>query len=148
MPSTVHAARSPRVFDLLALAAAFALAGAAVPSRAETPAELQARYAQAAKAENPSYAGPSAERGQRFFATTHGRDWSCASCHTSNPMQPGRHATTQKAIEPLAPAANANRFTRPEKVEKWFTRNCKDVLDRTCTAQEKADVIAYLTSLH
>lgn len=148
MPSTARAGRGPRVFDLLTLAAVFALAGAAVPSRAETPAELQARYARAARGENAAYTGPSAERGQRFFAATHGRDWSCASCHTSNPMQPGRHATTQKAIEPLAPAANANRFTRPEKVEKWFTRNCKDVLGRPCTAQEKADVMAYLNSLH
>jgi hypothetical protein len=29
-------------------------------------------------------------------------------------------------------------------VEKWFRRNCNDVLGRTCTPSEKADVMAYL----
>ena len=39
------------------------------------------------------------------------------------------------------------RFTRPDKVEKWFRRNCNDVLGRACTASEKGDVLAYLMSL-
>jgi hypothetical protein len=29
-------------------------------------------------------------------------------------------------------------------VEKWFKRNCNDVLARACTPAEKADVLAYL----
>ena len=33
------------------------------------------------------------------------------------------------------------------KVEKWFRRNCKDVLARECTAAEKADVLAWLMTL-
>jgi hypothetical protein len=29
-------------------------------------------------------------------------------------------------------------------VEKWFTRNCRDVLGRECTPAEKADIMAWL----
>jgi len=32
-------------------------------------------------------------------------------------------------------------------VEKWFKRNCKDVLARECTAQEKADFVAFLIAV-
>ena len=52
-----------------------------------------------------------------------------------------------KSIEPLAPVANRERLTDPAKVEKWFKRNCKDVLARECTAQEKADFLAFLISV-
>ena len=54
---------------------------------------------------------------------------------------------TGRTIAPLAPAANAARLTEVAKIEKWFRRNCNDVLRRDCTAAEKGDVIAYLTSL-
>jgi hypothetical protein len=47
----------------------------------------------------------------------------------------------------MAPAANAERFTDTAKVEKWFKRNCNDVLDRACTPQEKGDVITYLLTV-
>ncbi|MDP2752119.1 MAG: DUF1924 domain-containing protein [Rhodocyclaceae bacterium] len=86
----------------------------------------------------------SAQRGEIFYRSQHGGDWSCASCHTDNPMTVGSHAVTKKTIQPIAPAANPERFTRPEKVEKWFKRNCNDVLKRACTPQEKADFLAYL----
>mgnify|MGYP000380230261 CR=1 FL=1 len=56
-------------------------------------------------------------------------------------------ASPQSGFAPLAPAAHAERFTRADKVDKWFKRNCNDVLGRACTAQEKGDVLAYLTSL-
>jgi mono/diheme cytochrome c family protein len=92
-------------------------------------------------------AASSAQRGERFFKATHGNDWSCASCHTENPLAPGKHAKTGKAIAPLAPAANPKRFTDAAAVEKWFRRNCNDVLGRACTAQEKGDVTQYLMSL-
>ena len=92
-------------------------------------------------------AGFSVQRGERFFHSTHGNDWSCASCHTANPLAPGKHAKTGKPIEPLAPAANPKRFTDAAAVEKWFRRNCNDVLGRACTAQEKGDVTQYLMSL-
>ena len=88
-----------------------------------------------------------AKQGEAFFKSTHGGEWSCASCHTANPLAPGKHAKTGKAIAPLAPAANPQRFADAAKVEKWFRRNCNDVLGRACTAQEKGDVLQYLMSL-
>jgi hypothetical protein len=110
-------------------------------AQAATPAELLAGY-------NVQSGTPGvASRGQQFFSTTHGRDWSCASCHGSTPTQTGKHASTGKAIEPLAPAFNAQRFSDSAKVEKWFRRNCNDVAGRECSAGEKADVLAWLLTL-
>lgn len=108
---------------------------------AETPRDFLTRFEQEAGA--PAVA----ERGGRFFGTTYGNDWSCSTCHTTRPTQPGRHAKTDKTIAPLAPAANAERFTRPAKVDKWFRRNCNDVVGRECSAQEKADLLAWLLTL-
>jgi hypothetical protein len=88
-----------------------------------------------------------ADRGKIFFAQQHGGDWSCASCHGQPPTQSSQHASTGKRIAALAPALNAERFTDSAKVDKWFKRNCKDVLSRECTAIEKADVLAYLIGL-
>ena len=59
----------------------------------------------------------------------------------------GKHAKSDKAVKPLAPSANADRFSDMKKVEKWFKRNCNDVLERVCTAQEKGDVLAYLLTI-
>ena len=89
----------------------------------------------------------SAERGRQFFSTRFGGEWSCASCHGDPPVAPSRHALTGKSIAPLAPSANTSRFTDSAKVEKWFRRNCRDVLDRECTAREKSDLLAFLTGL-
>ena len=63
------------------------------------------------------------------------------------PTQAGKHASTGKPIGPLAPAFNAERFTDAAKTEKWFRRNCNDVIGRECTAGEKADVLAWLLTL-
>ncbi|MCE5233307.1 MAG: DUF1924 domain-containing protein [Mizugakiibacter sp.] len=92
-------------------------------------------------------AGEATARGRQFFNATHGNDWSCASCHTRDPRQPGRHAVTGRELAPLAPAANPERFKDPAKAEKWFRRNCRDVVGRECTAAEKADITAWLSSL-
>lgn len=121
-----------------------ALAAGAVPAYAQSPAALSEAYTQAARRESPGFAGFSATRGEAFFRSTHGGEWSCASCHTANPAAAGRHARTAKTIAPLAPVANAERFTSAATAEKWFRRNCNDVLGRECTAQEKGDVLAYL----
>jgi hypothetical protein len=59
----------------------------------------------------------------------------------------GKHATTGKVIAPMAPAFNTERFTDAAKTEKWFRRNCNDVVGRECTPGEKADVITWLLSL-
>ena len=131
---------SPRRF----LAAVVCLPLAAL---AATPDELQKRFEADARAATPSFAGFSAQRGQAFFNAKHGAEWSCASCHTVDPLAAGKHAKTGKAIAPLAPAANRERFVDAAAVEKWFRRNCNDVLGRACTAQEKGDVLQYLRSL-
>lgn len=87
------------------------------------------------------------ELGRQFFVKKHGGEWSCASCHGESPTRSGRHASTGKVLEPLAPAFNPKSLTDTARVDKWFRRNCKDVLSRECTAGEKADVLAWLNSL-
>lgn len=88
-----------------------------------------------------------ADRGKTFFGSKHGGEWSCATCHNAPPTQEGKHPNTGKVVPVLAPAFNAQAFTDTAKVDKWFRRNCKDVLSRECTPAEKADVLAYLLSL-
>lgn len=114
---------------------------------AETPNDVLAIIQHDAGGGTPGFKGFSAARGEVFFKTTHGGEWSCASCHTENPAALGKHAKTGKVVNPLAPSANAERFTDPAKVEKWFKRNCNDVLGRECSAQEKGDVLTYLLTI-
>lgn len=121
-----------------ALLCALSLAG---PATAATPDELARRYA----ADGGAPGDPA--RGRAFFTATHGGRWSCATCHGQPPTSPGRHAATGKTLGPLAPAFNPERFTDAAKVEKWFRRNCNDVVGRECSAAEKADVLAWLTTL-
>lgn len=121
---------------LLAVGLACANAGALAGAE-----ELQAGY------EKQAGKVASSQRGKVFFSRTHRDDWSCATCHGALPIGPGKHSKTGKVILPLAPSSNPKRFTDAGKVEKWFRRNCNDVLDRECTAIEKADVIAFLRSL-
>jgi cytochrome c len=123
---------------LFLLVVALTAAGAV---HALTPAEQLAGYSTAAK----SAADPA--RGKQFFATQGTKDWSCSSCHGATPTGTGKHAATGKSIQPLAPAFNAERFTDPAKTEKWFRRNCNDVIGRECSAGEKADVLAWLMTL-
>lgn len=110
---------------------------------ADTPAELVAGYS--AKAGAPAQP----EKGQKFFTTNFGREMglSCSSCHGATPVRTGRDVVTEKPIAPLAPAANARRFSDRSKVEFWFGQNCKDVVGRDCTAAEKADLISWLMTL-
>ena len=126
---------------------ALALGAAALPALAATPAEIQKGFEAAARSAAPGFAGFSAQRGEQFFKARHGNDWSCATCHTENPQAQGRHATTGKSIAPLAPGANAQRFTDAASVDKWFRRNCNDVAGRPCSAQEKGDLLQYLMSV-
>lgn len=125
----------------LIAALAFAVAGAVA---AETPDSLMARYAAAA---GLPAAALSAERGAAFYRSERpgrdGKPGSCSGCHTADPKQAGK-TRVGKRIEPLAPAANPERFTDAAKVEKWFRRNCTDVLQRECSAQEKGDFVAWL----
>jgi cytochrome c peroxidase len=106
----------------------------------------QDAYRIAAKQESATFKDFSAQRGQVFYNAKSG-DMSCATCHTESPRAQGKHNSTGKDILPLAPATNPERFTDAAKVEKWFKRNCNDVLKRACSAQEKGDFMAYVLSV-
>ncbi len=136
-----------RKFYLVALAMLAGVGLMSQPAWSLTANEAMTALKNDAKEANPSFQGFSAVRGESFFKTKHGNEWSCASCHTENPAVLGKHAKTSKDIQPLAPSANTERFTDEAKVAKWFKRNCKDVLDRVCTPQEKGDVLAYLMAV-
>lgn len=126
---------------VLAMGLGLACAALAPLAQAATPAEMLSGYtAQSGKPANPA-------RGQQLFTTRQGREWSCASCHGAVPTQDGKHASTGKAIKPLAPAFNPERFTDAVKTEKWFRRNCNDVMGRECSAGEKADALSWLMTL-
>jgi hypothetical protein len=128
------------------IATAIAMTIVTILVHAEVPGDFLLQFETAARASDPAF-GATATRGAEFFRSRHGGEWSCSSCHTDNPGAIGRHASTGKPIQPLAPAANSQRLTDPAKVEKWFRRNCRDVLGRECTPREKADVVAWLTSI-
>jgi hypothetical protein len=130
-------------FAILALASLVWMPNAAYAA----PRDLLAGYETAARQAAPSFAGFSAARGARFFQEPHGGEWSCATCHTPTPVTAGKHARTGKAIAPLAPTVNPERFADAASTEKWFRRNCNDVLGRECTALEKGDVLTWLISL-
>jgi len=126
---------------LIRCAGAALMAALATAAQAATPADLQASYS--AVAATPAVP----ELGQQLFTTRHGREWSCSSCHGAVPTQTGKHASTGKPIAALAPAFNPERFVDAAKTEKWFRRNCNDVIGRECSPAEKADVISWLRTL-
>jgi len=91
----------------------------------------------------------SAENGKAFWTTKHTPvagepSRSCADCHSANLDNTGKHIRTGKPIKPMAPAVNPERLTDTRKMEKWLLRNCKWVLGRECTAQEKGDVLTFI----
>jgi cytochrome c peroxidase len=135
--------KSTHIIPVLVIAALTATGGIA---RAETPTDFLNAYQSEARLAASGFT-PSEKRGEALFSAVGTKDWSCSTCHTRNPADPGKHATTGKAIQPIAPGANRERLTNPRTVEKWFTRNCRDVLGRVCSAAEKADVVAYLISI-
>lgn len=108
---------------------------------------ILASYQSAAKQDNPGFSSFSAAAGQKLYTSEGSKQLSCASCHTASPKNPGKHAKTNKDIEPLAPSVNPKRFTDAAQVEKWFKRNCNDVLGRACTNQEKGDFMTYVLSV-
>ncbi len=124
----------------------FILLACASSALAETPSGLVADFAAEAARSNPGFT-PSAQRGHAFFT----RDWgvsskmpNCTVCHSKNLRAAGKHVVTDKPIEPLSPQANPERFTSLKKVEKWFRRNCKEVIGHECSAAEKADFIQFV----
>lgn len=85
----------------------------------------------------------SADAGQAFWQQKF-KNGSCANCHTADPARPGKHQRTHKVIEPMAPSVNPRRLTEVKQINKWFLRNCKGVLGRECSAQEKGDILTWL----
>jgi hypothetical protein len=104
-------------------------------------------YKAQAKTESPAFKDFSADAGRKLYTTQGPNQLSCSSCHTDSPKSTGKHAKTNKAIDPMAPSVNPQRFTDAAKDEKWFKRNCNDALGRACTTQEKGDFITYLLSV-
>ena len=93
----------------------------------------------------------SADNGRQIYLAS--RNWegeeqpACATCHTDDPKKVGKHIISKKPINPLAPAANPERFTDIAKVEKNFSKHCNELYNRDCTAQEKGHFLTYLLSV-
>jgi len=75
-----------------------------------------------------------------------GAERSCSTCHTTDLKAQGKHATTNKVIDPLAPSVNKERLTDAKNIEKWFKRNCTWVLGRECSPQEKGGFLQFIRS--
>jgi hypothetical protein len=158
--------RPPRALGLLA-----GVLTAAATYAADPQAFLE-QYAHQARAADPAFAGFSAERGMALYFRTHEVEGmgpvSCASCHQADPRktseahrdqipcrachvvfsgQPEGHRPTRREVRPMAPSANPDRFTNEWRTEYWFGYNCKLLLARECTAQEKGDFITWLLSI-
>jgi len=110
---------------------------------------LAAQYEQEAQKLN-KHATLSADAGRAFYTKkvlVGGKDLSCSSCHTDDPTKVGQHAETKKAIDPMAISANPDRFSDVKKVEKAFSKHCKDLYKKDCSAQDKGDFLTYLLSV-
>jgi hypothetical protein len=109
------------------------------------------QYVGLMRAADPAFKDFSLERGKTFFHARHASGKpdtpECTACHTTNLAMPGKQMRTGKTIEPMAASIAPKRYTDFANVEKWFKRNCGDVLGRECTLAEKGDVLAYLLSL-
>ena len=130
---------------LLAASLTLMFSGAGIAGPRE---DQLAQYAKAVKAANPAFSGFSAERGK----TLHTQNFSggkpdtpaCTTCHGKDTRAGGR-TPAGKAIEPMALSVAPSRYTDAAKVEKWFKRNCNEVLGRECSAQEKGDWLTFMS---
>ena len=90
-----------------------------------------------------------AQRGEQFWNKTFtGKppftERSCKSCHSSNLKNKGEHVRTGKTLKPLAPSVNETSLSKVKKIKKWFKRNCKWTTGKECSAQVKADILAFI----
>jgi cytochrome c553 len=131
---------------ILIIVLACALAPAAQGQTAKSVLDF---YASQAKASDTAFRGFSAERGDHLFRTSFSTGKpdtpSCTTCHTTDATKTGQ-TRAGKDIEPMAASANPRRYTDQAKTEKWFARNCNNVLGRECTATEKGDFITFMLS--
>jgi len=149
----------PRLGASIALGAALAvvvalllgLPGRARAATAPSPvaAALLAEWQEAAKREQPSFSGFVADEGRKLYVkafTATPETPSCQSCHTPDPRREGL-TPAGKVVDPLAPSVNKARFTDRKETEKWFKRNCKQVMGRECTAAEKGHFLTWLLGI-
>jgi Domain of unknown function (DUF1924) len=130
------------------LIATIVLACALAPAAGgQSPNPLLDLYASEAKTSDPGFSRFSAERGEHLFRTNFSTGKpdtpSCTTCHTADPTKTGQ-TRAGKEIEPMAVSVNPKRYTDQAKTEKWFGRNCNNVLGRECTAMEKGDFITFM----
>ncbi|MGE3541701.1 MAG: DUF1924 domain-containing protein [Candidatus Tectimicrobiota bacterium] len=132
---------------MLVLVVTLGLLGSAVVGADPRRDAILAEFLAQARQAEPGFAGFSAERGVAFYQATHtgGKQGtgSCTACHGPSPQHPGQ-TRAGKTIEPMAVSKTPVRYTDKATVEKWFTRNCQDVLGRACTAREKGDFLTYM----
>ncbi|MFA7383927.1 MAG: DUF1924 domain-containing protein [Desulfurivibrionaceae bacterium] len=102
-----------------------------------------------AKKEASGFTGFDYERGRRLFFDERPNDKTgtiaCATCHTADLKKAGR-TLVGKVIEPLAPSVNKLRLTNVKDVEKWLSRNFKQVYGREGTALEKGDALMFISA--
>ena len=123
--------------------------GLTAPGFAAPPDALIEGYRAAATAAEPAFSGFSATRGATVHRSEHAGGKpdtpACTSCHGKDTRASGK-TRTGKPIDPVALSASPQRYRDPAKVEKWFKRNCREVLGRECTPREKGDWLAYMAS--
>ncbi|MEO5345779.1 MAG: DUF1924 domain-containing protein [Magnetococcus sp. YQC-9] len=116
----------------------------------ESVANLLAReYASLAQKADPN-AKLSPEAGRAFYlkkVTVEGKEMSCATCHTDNPKETGKHLETGKPIKPLAIRANPERFTNRDKTEANFSKHCRELYGKDCAPKDKGDYLLYLLTV-
>lgn len=131
----------------IALAVLLGLTAFSAQASVANAEKLAAIYTTVAKGANPDFVA-SAEDGKSFFnqkvKAANGKETACASCHTANPADAGKHIVTGKKIQPLSPAVNNKRFSDYDKVEAQFTKHCNDILGADCKTTDKANYITYL----
>ena len=127
---------------ILLLTALLPAAGIAAPRAA-----LLATLAAAAKDADPAFSGFSAARGEKLhftrFSGGKAQTPSCTSCHGDDPRGAGR-TPAGKTIDALALSVTPTRYSDPAKVDKWFKRNCQEVLGRQCTPLEMGDWLSFM----
>ena len=131
----------------IALAILLGLSAFSAQASVANAEKLAKIYTAVAQAKNPSFV-PSVADGKTFFnqkvKAANGKETACASCHTANPADAGKHIVTGKAIRPLSPVGNNKRFSDFDKVEGQFTKHCNDILGADCSPSDKANYITYL----
>ncbi len=127
-------------------AALVAVALAAPPMYAAPVDDLLKQYMGLGASNFSAAAGEQLFFERVFVDARSGDQRRCSLCHTTDLKRTGKHATTGKAIEPLAPSVNPKRLTDAREIEKWLARNCKWTLGRECTPQEKGDVLTMIRS--